>query len=39
LIGSDARLNYTILPPKFDRLMAALLDTEFGSITELPPID
>ena len=33
-IGAE-RFAYTILPSKFDRFLAALLDTEFGGITEL----
>jgi hypothetical protein len=34
-IGTDARMNYTVFVPKFDRCLAALLNTEFGCITEL----
>jgi hypothetical protein len=34
-IGSDQRFTYTIVVPKFDRFLAALLNTEFGRLTEL----
>jgi hypothetical protein len=34
-VGTDRRMNYTILTPKFDRLLAALLDTDFGGVSEL----
>jgi hypothetical protein len=34
-IGTDQRMNYTVFVPKFDRFLGALLNTEFGRITEL----
>jgi hypothetical protein len=37
-IGAGQRFNYTVLVPKFDRLLAALLNTEHGHVTELPPL-
>jgi hypothetical protein len=36
--GGDRRLAFTIAPPKFDRFMAALLDTKFGQITVAQPL-
>jgi hypothetical protein len=38
-IGNNQRLSYTLLAPKFDRFFKALLETEFGSITEIPSLD
>jgi hypothetical protein len=35
IIGADTRFNYTACVPKFDRFLAALLNTEYGRITEL----
>jgi hypothetical protein len=34
-IGTNNSMNYTACLPKFDRLLAALLGTEYGCITEL----
>lgn len=35
--GEDRRFAFTIGPPKFDRFMAALLETEWGRISDVPP--
>ena len=37
-IGTDRRMDYTALLPHFDRLLTALLNTNFGQITELGSI-
>jgi hypothetical protein len=37
-IGTNQRMDYTILVPKFDRFIGALLSTEFGRVTELGSI-
>lgn len=34
-IGTDICMSYSVLVPKFDRLLTALLNTEFGCVTEL----
>jgi hypothetical protein len=34
-IGGEGRFNCTILVPKFDRVLTALLNTEFGCMTDL----
>lgn len=37
-IGSSQRFSFTVLLPKYGRYVAALLDTEFGHVTELGSI-
>ena len=37
-IGTDARLAYTACVPDFGRMLAALVDTKYGGITDLGPI-
>jgi|GraSoiStandDraft_26_1057304.scaffolds.fasta_scaffold227774_2 hypothetical protein len=38
-IGTDNFMSYSILIPKFDRFLVALLNTEFGHVTELGSLD
>lgn len=38
-IGTDTRMNYTVLLPEFDRLLAALLATEFGQVNKLGTVE
>ncbi len=35
LVGTNRHISYTVLLPKYDRFLRALLDTEFGQMTDL----
>jgi hypothetical protein len=34
-VGTESCMSYSVLVPKFDRFLEALLNTEFGSVTQL----
>ena len=38
-IGTDNFMSYSVLVPKFDRFLVALLNTELGCVTELGSLD
>jgi hypothetical protein len=39
LVGEEVRFGYMALVPRFDRVLAALLSTDYGRITEFNPTE